>query len=106
MCRKIFSGLESGLSVCVLGAEGVSGCGLGFVFVVFACVCMLFRVCIYVVWRGDWYVDSACAAAVKNVCLSVLTPPLVTLACTWALWLTGESDFRRRRRQFLQSSST
>ena len=40
--------------VCVLGVDGVLVCVLGSVLVVLACVCMLFSVRFYVVWRVVW----------------------------------------------------
>ena len=61
MCEKNFLRFVKSLSGCGLGSVGVSVCCFGFCS---AWVCMLFRVCIHVVWRGDWHVASALAVSV------------------------------------------
>lgn len=51
--------MKSGVSVCVLGAGGVSGCVLVSVLAGLACACMLVGVCNYVGWRARWMMNGA-----------------------------------------------
>ncbi len=52
MCAEVFLWFELSFSVCVLGADVSSACGLVSVWRRLACACMLFSVRNYVLYRA------------------------------------------------------